>query len=151
MINPIKWPKANFQSKLFNWVKWNLVLQFLATVFIPLLYLIDIAVAAQTPASFNAPLWVEITGIIVGIFGLTLWFISYLSLGKSFGVLPQKQKRIKKGIYKYIKHPMYDGIYMTFAGLSLANRSWQGLVFLNLIILPLLIIRAFFEEKNLTD
>ncbi len=151
MINPIKWPKANLQSKLFNWVKWNLVWQFLATMFIPLLYLVNIAIAAQTPASFNAPFWVEPMGIFIAAIGLAFWIISYISLGKNFGVLPQKQKRIKKGIYKYIKHPMYDGIYMTFAGLSLANRSWQGLVFLNLIILPLLIVRAFFEEKNLTD
>ena len=151
MIYPIKWLKANLQSKLFNWVKWNLVWQFIMTLLVPLLYLLNLGITIQTPNSFQAPIWLVLIGMIIACLGLVVWVISYISLGKSFGVLPQKQKRIKRGIYKYMKHPMYDGIYLTFAGLSIANKSWQGLTFLNLVILPLLVIRAFFEEKNLEN
>jgi protein-S-isoprenylcysteine O-methyltransferase Ste14 len=74
-----------------------------------------------------------------------------MNLGMSFGVLPKKQKRIKTGFYKYLRHPMYVGIWSTFLGLSLANASWQGLVFLNILMTPLLFIRAIFEDKKLTD
>lgn len=132
-------------------IKWNLVWQFIATLLVPLLYFFNIEVILKTPASYSAPFFVIIAGVVIGILGIIIWVISYINLGKSFGVLPQKQKRIKRGLYKYMKHPMYDGIYLTFLGLSLARESWQGTVFLNLIILPLLVIRAFFEERKLVN
>ena len=132
-------------------IKWNLVWEFIATILVPLLYLLNIVVAFSTPASFRAPILIILAGILTAVLGIIIWITSYINLGKSFGVLPQKQKRIKRGLYKYTNHPMYIGIYATFLGLSLANASWQGLVFLNMILLPLLFIRAVFEEKTLTD
>ena len=132
-------------------IKWNLVWQFVATLLVPLLYLLNIEIILKTPASFSSPFFFIAGGTLIAIAGLIIWAVSHINLGKSFGVLPQKQKRIKKGIYKYLRHPMYVGIYVTFFGLSLANQSWQGLVFLNLILLPLLFIRAFFEEKKLEN
>ena len=132
-------------------IKWNLVWQFVATLLVPLLYLLNIEIILKTPSSFSSPFFIIAGGALIAIAGLIIWAVSYINLGKSFGVLPQKQKRIKKGIYKYLRHPMYVGIYVTFFGLSLANQSWQGLVFLNLILLPLLFIRAFFEEKKLEN
>lgn len=151
MIYPIKWPKANLQSKLFNWVKWKLVWQFVATLTIPLLYLLNINIILNNPQTYKSPFIVVLLGIIIAILGLFLWITSYVNLGKSFGVLPIKQKRVKNGLYKHFNHPMYVGIWATFLGLSLANQSWQGLVFLNIVITPLLFIRALLEEKKLTN
>lgn len=130
-------------------INWKLVFSFWATFFIPFLYILNIYIAAITPDSFKAPFELRMFGITVAVLGIIFWIVSYINLGHSFGVLPKKQKRIKKGLYKYFNHPMYIGIFMTFLGISLANASWQGLVFLNLVILPLLFIRARFEEKNL--
>ena len=132
-------------------IKWNLVWEFILTMLVPLLYLLEIEIAFNTPYSFKAPVVVILAGILTAILGIIIWIISYINLGRSFGVLPQKQKRIKKGLYKHTNHPMYIGIYATFLGLSLANASWQGLVFLNMVLLPLLFIRAVFEEKKLKD
>lgn len=132
-------------------IKWNLVWQFIGTVLIPLLYLTNIYIAFNNPHSFEASFSLIILGLILAFLGLILWVLSYINLGKSFGVLPQKQKRIKTGIYKYFNHPMYVGIWLSFLGLSLANTSWQSLIFLNVIITPLLFIRAIFEEKKLLN
>lgn len=132
-------------------IKWNLVLSFYLTLFIPLLYLVNLSVIYFTSKSLNLPLFVVILGLVTAAIGTVLWIISFYSLRKVFGVLPQKQKRIRTGIYKYSNHPMYIGIYLCFFGLSLAEQSWQGLTFLNLVLLPLLFVRAIFEEKNLTD
>lgn len=131
-------------------IKWKLVLSFVLTVFIPLLYLLNIEIAITFPRSFNAPLSLIFVGLILAFLGSIIWILSYINLGHSFGVLPKKQKRVKKGLYKYFNHPMYMGIYLTFLGLSIANSSWQGLVFLNIITLPLLFVRAYFEEKSLS-
>lgn len=130
-------------------INWKLVLSFVLTIFIPLLYILNIEIAIKTPKTFNAPIELSFLGIILAFLGIIIWAISYINLGNSFGVLPKKQKKVKRGLYKYTNHPMYVGIYTTFLGLSIADSSWQSLVFLNLVILPLLFVRANMEEKSL--
>lgn len=120
-----------------------------ATIGIPLLYLYNIYLAYNFPDTFAASLQLKILGMILALLGVTLWIISYMNLGWSFGVLPQKQKRVTKGLYKYFNHPMYIAIYLTFLGLSLSNASLPGLLFLMLFMVPLLVIRATLEEKRL--
>lgn len=150
MINPVKWLKTNSQSKLFNWVNWKLVFSFYITLFVPVLYLSNLGIAYFTPGTLNIEPSIVVLGLPMALFGLIFWIVSFINLRHSFGVLPQKQKRIKTGLYKHFNHPMYIGIYATFFGLSLSVKSLPGMFFLNIIILPLLIIRAYFEDKNLT-
>jgi protein-S-isoprenylcysteine O-methyltransferase Ste14 len=134
-----------------NQTLWKLIIQFIATVIIPLTYLYNILIIIHSPSTINLPVTLRLIGIIVAICGLIFWIISFINLGKSFGVLPQKQKKIKRGLYQYFSHPMYVGIWSCFLGLSLANASWQGLVFLNLLMTPLLFVRARLEDKNLIN
>ncbi len=126
---------------------WKKALSFYLTVLIPSLYLLNIYLAFFRE-NLNYSL-LNIVGIIIAIIGVIVWIISYVNLGKSFGVLPQKNKRVKTGLYKYFNHPMYLGISFTLIGASIANNSFLGLSFYTLVILPVLIIRARFEEKNL--
>lgn len=72
-----------------------------------------------------------------------------ITLGGKFGVLPQQQKRIKHGIYWYLNHPMYLGIRSTFTGISLATQSWEGLIFTQIVMVPVLIIKAYYEDRQL--
>lgn len=132
-------------------INWRLVFSFWATIIIPLLYLLNIYIALVTPNTFSPPTELRILGIVIAVFGIIFWIVSFANLGTSFGVLPQKQKKVKKGLYKYFNHPMYMGISATMIGVSIANASWQGLIFYNLIILPILLIRANLEEKKLTN
>ncbi len=132
-------------------IKWNLVFEFVLTIIIPLLYLLNIQIIAVTPNTVTFSLALNVLGAAIAAMGLAIWIITLINLGKSFGVLPQKQKRVKSGLYKYFNHPMYIGIWCAFLGLSLANNSWPGLVFLNLIMTPLLFFRAYYEDRNLTD
>ena len=132
-------------------VRWNLVFEFLLTFLIPFLYLTNIYIAFISPKTINLPLFFVLLGLIVAFVGLIIWVASYINLGHSFGVLPKKQKRVKAGLYKYTNHPMYIGIFLTFLGLSLANLSFPGLIFLVFVITPVLFIRARFEDKKLID
>lgn len=126
----------------------KLSFQFALTLGIPLLYLLNLMISFQN-FNFNAtPL--SYLGLVVAILGVIFWIISMINLGNSFGVLPQKQKKIKRGLYKYFNHPMYIGISATIIGLSIANSSFTSLVFYTLITLPMLIVRIRFEEKALS-
>lgn len=157
MLNPVrnKTPKATaavaLQKRISNGIHWKLVFSFWATITIPFLYLLNIYLAAANPDSFPASDKLRIAGALIAIVGLIFWIVSYINLGHSFGVLPKKQKKINTGLYKYFNHPMYIGISAVMIGLSIANASWQGLVFYNLIILPMLITRARLEEKQLKN
>ncbi len=131
-------------------INWKLVFSFWVTLFIPSLYLLNIYLAFVFSNTFDATFQLKFLGIILSFTGIIFWITSYFNLGHSFGVIPQKQKRVKKGLYKYFNHPMYMAIFITFLGISIANASWQGLIFLNLIIIPLLFVRAYFEDKNLS-
>ncbi|MCB9025787.1 MAG: hypothetical protein H6625_05685 [Bdellovibrionaceae bacterium] len=49
----------------------------------------------------------ELVSSLFFILGYSLLFVSLLTIGKSFDVTPSLKKIITKGIYKYIRHPMY--------------------------------------------
>jgi protein-S-isoprenylcysteine O-methyltransferase Ste14 len=124
-------------------------LQFALTVGIPLLYVLNLLISADNLKIDYSPL--SILGTIISAIGVVIWIVSMINLGSSFGVLPKKQKRVVRGFYKYTKHPMYIGISAAIIGISLANYSFEGLAFYCLITLPVLVIRANLEEKNLVD
>jgi protein-S-isoprenylcysteine O-methyltransferase Ste14 len=130
-------------------MKQNLLLSFILTVTIPLLYLLNIFLAYFIKNSYSGPLFLKLAGLIFAFIGLFFWFYSFFSLRRVFAVLPKKQKAVKSGLYRYFKHPMYIGIWLTFFGLSLANQSLPSLMFLLIILSPILFVRARLEEKEL--
>lgn len=122
--------------------------EFYGTVGVPLLYLLGLyLIAYGEPMSL--PIVLQLGGLIGAILGIIIWSVSYVHLGKSFGVLPRSQKRVKSGIYAYIKHPMYKGIMLTYLGLAMTNQSLSGAWYSVLILFPLLFIRARIEDKKL--
>ncbi len=132
-------------------INWKLIFSFYLTILIPILYLFNIYFAYFYSNTISLSPVLILTGIFFFTIGLAFWIISFYNLRRFFGVLPQKQKRIKVGLYKYFKHPMYIGIFLTFLGLSLANTSEYGLLFLFFVTLPVLILRIIFEEKKLIN
>lgn len=125
------------------------ILEFYGTIGVPLLYLLGLYLIVYG-AKMVIPLELQVGGLVAGIVGIIVWVVSYVNLGASFGVLPRKQVRVTRGIYKYIKHPMYKGIMLTFFGLSLANSSYTGAWYCLLVLFPLLFVRARIEDKNLS-
>ena len=134
---------------LKQYISLRKILSFYLTIGIPLLYLYNLLLIINFSNTLVLSLPLVVLGVAFSFLGISLWAISMFHLGKSFGVLPKKQKRIKRGVYKYLSHPMYVGIILTFTGLGLANRSKQGLLFAVLILAPLLAIRAYVEQRKL--
>ncbi len=129
-------------------MKLKYILEFYGTVGIPLLYFFVLYTASHG-GTIAVPLLFQLFGLLICGVGIFFWLLSYLQLGHSFGVLPTKKKRVTTGLYGRYKHPMYIGITMTFFGLSLANQSLAGILSTLIILLPILIIRARLEERQL--
>jgi protein-S-isoprenylcysteine O-methyltransferase Ste14 len=81
--------------------------------------------------------------------GLTVWISGMACLGKALKVLPEANSIVAKGIYRFIRHPIYVGIVFTHFGLFFACGSTFGIVYTFVLIIPLNIIRAQLEEKAL--
>lgn len=129
-------------------IKLKYVLEFYGTVAVPLLYA-GVLYAVFLGGTILVPTFFRLFGLAISLLGLVVWLVSYLQLGRSFGVLPTVQKKVTTGLYARYKHPMYIGITLTYLGLSLANESIIGLLATILILLPVLVVRAKLEERKL--
>ena len=127
----------------------TLMIEFAGVVLVPAVYLFNLYLIAYQTSEVSLP--TMIVGLVVACVGIGFWIISYVQLGRGFGVLPTKQKRVRTGIYRRFKHPMYLGIMLCFVGLSVAMGSWTGFWFTIGGLLPLLIIRAYWEERYLEE
>ncbi|MEI9427500.1 methyltransferase family protein [Mesorhizobium sp. Cs1299R1N3] len=98
------------------------------------------------------PVWVQVIGAAVVL--LSIW-ICYLTMVENSFAAPvvkiqeeRGQRVITTGPYSYVRHPMYAGAILFFAGTALLLGSWWGLA-LVLVFVVLLAIRTFIEEKTL--
>ena len=85
--------------------------------------------------------------LAIGMSGLALWITGMACLGKALRILPGADSIVGRGIYRFIRHPIYVGIVLTHFGLFFACGSVFGMIYLFVIVIPLNIIRAQFEEK----
>lgn len=98
-------------------------------------------------------LYLLIFALFLIFFGLTVWILGFFALGRSFFILPSPiaKKRLKKGIYSIIKHPIYLGITLFFVGCSLAQGNIKGLNFSLFMLIPFHLLRIYLEERHLKD
>ena len=119
-------------------------------ILIPSMYGIPVAAAFFMPKNFGFGYAFLVSPALgVGLAGLALWILGTINLGKSLAVLPGADRLVVRGIYKYVRHPIYIGIVFTILGLTVASGSAFGLAFLLVAVIPLNIVRARFEEKAL--
>ncbi|OHV89148.1 methyltransferase family protein [Mesorhizobium sp. ORS 3428] len=98
------------------------------------------------------PIWLQAIGAIVLL--VSIWICYLTMLENSFAAPVVKiqgergQKVITTGPYSYVRHPMYAGTILFFAGTALLLGSWWGLASVP-VFTALLAIRTFIEEKAL--
>ena len=124
--------------------------KFLFNLLIPSLYLTPLLIVFFMPKNFGfgneslVPF-----SIAIGMSGLVVWIAGMACLGKALKVLPEANSIVAKGIYRFIRHPIYVGIVFTHFGLFFACGSIFGIIYTFSLIIPLNIIRAQLEEKAL--
>lgn len=98
------------------------------------------------------PVWAQVVGALVLLVGIWICYLTMLENSFAAPVVKIQDERgqrvITTGPYSYVRHPMYAGAILFFAGTALLLGSWWGLV-LVLVFVVLLAIRTFIEEKTL--
>jgi len=98
------------------------------------------------------PVWVKVVGALVLLVGIWICYLTMLENSFAAPVVKIQDERgqhvITTGPYSYVRHPMYAGAILFFAGTALLLGSWWGLA-LVLVFVVLLAIRTFIEEQTL--
>jgi protein-S-isoprenylcysteine O-methyltransferase Ste14 len=126
--------------------------RFALNLLVPFLYLLPLLVAWFSPKNFAFG-YSQMMGVSLatGMAGLLLWILAMFHLGKSLAVLPGSDSLVARGVYRYIRHPIYLGITLTLFGLLFACGSVFGMVYLVLVVIPLNLFRAQKEEQALAE
>ena len=79
-----------------------------------------------------------------------LWLLaSVLALGRCFGVLPEARGLVRRGPYRFVRHPVYLGEITALAGLTLAAPVPRNVGLLAVLVAAQM-VRARFEERALS-
>ena len=98
-----------------------------------------------TPGPSMAPTWL-IFALSFASFVVSVW--ARLSLGRSIGLVPAQRVLVKSGAYRYMRHPIYTGIYFAYLALALQNFSVVNAVIFA-VGAGLFVIKSFVEEDFL--
>lgn len=83
--------------------------------------------------------------IVVGALG---HLTGMLSLNRSFGLVPALRVVKTRGLYRFVRHPLYASYLLTFSGYLLTNWSLRNLAVFTVSML-LLALRIQREERHL--
>jgi protein-S-isoprenylcysteine O-methyltransferase Ste14 len=100
------------------------------------------------------PGWLFYSGIALMVLGIFLRQWSIALLGGFFSALvsvQEGQTLIRKGPYRYVRHPSYTGAIMIFTGIGLAILSWGAVLVLLLASFAVYGYRIRVEETALVE
>lgn len=96
--------------------------------------------------------WINYAGLVIILSGMVLRLISIRTLGKFFTVnltLHNDHLLITTGPFRFLRHPSYSGLLLSFVGLGLSLNNWISLFSLVIPILVIILKRVDLEEKML--
>lgn len=114
------------------------------------------AIAADvTGAAISAARWpIFIAGLVLMGAGIVIRQWSVTLLGRFFTVAVRvhpDQVVVERGPYRWVRHPSYTGMIVTFLGIALALGNWAALLALAVVPTAGLIVRIHVEERALLD
>ena len=71
------------------------------------------------------------TGVVIVALGLLFAIWARNVLGRNWSgivTLKQDHELIRTGPYRYVRHPIYTGLLIAFAGSAIARGEWRGLL-----------------------
>ena len=103
--------------------------------------------------SFPSIVFLKYPGAVISITGFLIILIAILQLNKNLTPFPtpkQGGSLIKTGLYKYIRHPIYTGVFLATLGLGFFNNSlWQ--LCISVVLLILFYFKSSYEESLLIE
>jgi protein-S-isoprenylcysteine O-methyltransferase Ste14 len=86
----------------------------------------------------------------ISILALVVAVYARLSLGSSIGFVPAERNIITLGAYRFVRHPIYTGLILSYVGFSLHMFSLRNVI-MSLIVIGLIVLKSFIEEDFLRD
>ena len=90
---------------------------------------------------------IVIPGLLVMV-SVALVIYARLSLGRSIGYVPADRGIITSGPYRFVRHPIYSGLFVTLLAFCLRAYSPLNLL-LSVILVGLFMIKSMIEERFL--
>ena len=90
-----------------------------------------------------------VAALLVSVAGYAVAVWSVVCLGRSFALLVSVRTVVRRGPYRYVRHPMYLGYIFLFAGILIGALS-PIVILLTAVCISLTVWRARLEEDALT-
>jgi len=85
---------------------------------------------------------------IVQLFGITISIMGIFSLNKSFGVVAANRGVKTSGMYRFVRHPVYAGYFLSVSAFCAQNPTRDNLIIMA-ISLAMQVLRIIAEENFL--
>ncbi len=82
--------------------------------------------------------------------GMAITLVALVHLGRCFSIMPEVRGAVMSGPYRYVRHPMYLGEFVSGLGMVLASLSWMS-AGIFLLFAWLQIQRMNYEERGLRN
>jgi methyltransferase len=128
---------------------WTLVVTTIAYIILCLIVITDVFLF-----SCHKNVLISQIGFLTYLMAFVLRWWGIKSLGSQWAVHAVGVKKIasvsvvKKGPYRYIRHPIYAAIFLEVASIPLMANSVMGILYALFFYIPLQYIRLLEEEKN---
>jgi protein-S-isoprenylcysteine O-methyltransferase Ste14 len=109
-------------------------------------YVLDITII-----DLKIPPKVKGAAFIISGIGALVFMIAMLQLNKNLSPFPTPKSNaqlIQNGLYKYVRHPIYTGILLSFMGYAIYVASLYKLI-ITILLLFVFIVKSIYEEKKL--
>ncbi len=103
--------------------------------------------------TFQTNVVIKYLGAFVSFFGFLMILLAILQLNKNLTPFPTPKENgelIRTGLYKYIRHPIYTGIFLASLGIAFYTSSYWQLA-IALILLILFYFKSKYEESLLIE
>ncbi|MEW5742625.1 MAG: methyltransferase [Myxococcota bacterium] len=107
----------------------------------------SLLIAAVTVQAASHARW-PVVSLVLGGVGAAVSLGAVLSLGKSFAILPGVRTLRTGGLYRLVRHPLYLGESLLFAGAAAALGAWGAVA--AVLLAPMLAWRIHVEERLLS-
>jgi protein-S-isoprenylcysteine O-methyltransferase Ste14 len=109
---------------------------------------ISLAGAPLLNSSATSSVLPETVAAAVSALGLLIIVAGKLSLGQSLGIVPANRGIVCRGIYRWVRHPIYAGYQITHVAFLLTHFDvWNVCVLVTSDVAT--ILRALYEERTL--
>jgi protein-S-isoprenylcysteine O-methyltransferase Ste14 len=102
------------------------------------------------PAPATLPPALGVLTLSLGVFSAGMLVVSYVTLGRHMGILPEVRGLVMRGPYRYFRHPIYVA-YLLGAGATLISTFSPQAVFIFLAYYALVAWRSALEEQVLEE